>query len=350
MADYSNLFRGGGISSPGRKRSGKGGRMMLVFVIVCVIAAAAVWKLYSVASKDSGAEKNPSVSSRETVNNSGDKPSALPEIKSVTLDSGTRETAPDRLPSLSPKKLAEVKNTLNQAEQALKADDYVKARDAATKIIDSGVAKDSSIWKKAVSILGEANVGIFMTDVPAPEKQLYTIKEGDNLISIANRFSTTVEAIQKSNGLNPASPIIYPGKTLYIYTGKWTVKVSKRERRLYLYSGDRLFKVYTVGIGRQGRSPTGTFKISTKLKDPEWTYNGRTIPFGDKENVLGTRWMALTPTGKTNPNLRGYGIHGTWQPESVGTECSNGCIRMKNEDVNELFSILPYRTEVIIED
>jgi lipoprotein-anchoring transpeptidase ErfK/SrfK len=60
--------------------------------------------------------------------------------------------------------------------------------------------------------------------------------------------------------------------------------------------------------------------------------------------------MALTPTGDTDKNLSGYGIHGTWLPETIGTESSNGCIRMKNEEVNELYSILPYKTEVTIED
>ena len=60
--------------------------------------------------------------------------------------------------------------------------------------------------------------------------------------------------------------------------------------------------------------------------------------------------MALKPTGKTDMNLRGYGIHGTWKPESIGTQCSNGCIRMRNDDVNELFTILPYHTKVTIEE
>jgi lipoprotein-anchoring transpeptidase ErfK/SrfK len=103
-------------------------------------------------------------------------------------------------------------------------------------------------------------------------------------------------------------------------------------------------------VGRQGRTPSGTFKIAGKTLEPEWYYNGKTIPYGDKRNVLGTRWMALKPIKGTDPNLRGYGIHGTWMPETVGTQCSNGCIRMRNKEVEELFSILPYGTEIVIKD
>ena len=65
--------------------------------------------------------------------------------------------------------------------------------------------------------------------------------------------------------------------------------------------------------------------------------------------MLGTRWMSLKATGDTNKSLHGYGIHGTWKPETIGTKSSNGCIRMKNEEVNELFSIVPYNTPVKIE-
>ncbi|HRR06885.1 MAG TPA: L,D-transpeptidase, partial [Victivallales bacterium] len=102
--------------------------------------------------------------------------------------------------------------------------------------------------------------------------------------------------------------------------------------------------------GKQGRTPSGEFIITAKQKDPVWYIEGKAIPFGASENILGTRWLALTPAGTTDKNLKGYGIHGTWEPNSVGSATSNGCIRMKNEDVEELFSIIPLKTTVIIED
>ena len=69
-----------------------------------------------------------------------------------------------------------------------------------------------------------------------------------------------------------------------------------------------------------------------------------TIPYGNPENILGTRWMGF----KNSPGLTGFGIHGTTRPESIGREESSGCIRMGRSDVEELFGWTPYRTEVIV--
>ena len=68
--------------------------------------------------------------------------------------------------------------------------------------------------------------------------------------------------------------------------------------------------------------------------------DGQVVPFGDKENILGTRWMALAATGDTPP-AKGYGIHGTWDESSLGQQSSAGCIRMANRDVEELFVYIP---------
>ena len=65
------------------------------------------------------------------------------------------------------------------------------------------------------------------------------------------------------------------------------------------------------------------------------------VPFGDKENVLGTRWIRLVPNGKTSRQVSGLGIHGTWDPTSIGKAESNGCLRLLNKDVEELFAIIP---------
>lgn len=345
MADYSNLLRGGGLSAAERPKKNKGKNRIFIFVTLCCAVLICIW-IYLKITRSS----TKPVTENKTV--------IVPENKKNEIPTTTGETPPVKSElkktavnlSISLKTLNEVKENLAQAEQAISKDEFVTAKQHSLKILESGLKEGDEYWEKASAILGEANTGIYMHDVPAPNKKLYTIQEGDSLIRIAKRFNTTVESIQKSNNLDQTNPIIFPGKTLYIYTGDWSVKVSKSKFRLYLFDGKSLFKVYRIGIGKQGRTPSGLFEISTKQKEPIWYNEGKAIPFGSKENVLGTRWMALKPTGDTNQNLRGYGIHGTWQPDSVGTQSSNGCIRMKNEEVEELYSILPYRTEVLIAD
>ena len=80
-----------------------------------------------------------------------------------------------------------------------------------------------------------------------------------------------------------------------------------------------------------------------------WYHNGKVIASGDPENPLGSRWMRLTGTEDSNRNYKGYGIHGTKDRSSIGQNASNGCIRMLNEEVEELYDIIKTSVPVIIE-
>lgn len=238
---------------------------------------------------------------------------------------------------------------LRAAESQLTGNNLESARALAEKVLnDEGVTPFSPPWRKAARIVSQVNTLLINSDIPATEKVTYRIKSGDSLARIANQFNTTIGALQRGNGLDPNSARIYPGDTLRIYQADWNILVAKETFALMLRDGERLFKLYQVGIGRQNRTPVGTFKVTTKQKEPTWTPPGRIIPYGDPDNVLGTRWLGLTPTADTNPDLRGYGIHGTWEPETVGTASSEGCIRMRNEEVNELFDLVPMGTPVRI--
>ncbi|NOY80544.1 MAG: L,D-transpeptidase family protein [Kiritimatiellaeota bacterium] len=247
--------------------------------------------------------------------------------------------------------LAEQEKRLATAERQLARDKLLAARELARKILESPETQPfSPLWERAANVVSRVDTVLINTDAPAPEKVAYEIREGDTLSAIAKRFHTTVEGIQRSNKLDPTSAVIYPGDILHIYRGDWRITVKRSRFLLILYDDKHLFKLYPVGIGRQDRTPLGTFRIATKIREPAWTPPGRVIPYGDPENVLGTRWLGLEPIGDTDPTLRGYGIHGTWQPETVGTAASEGCIRMKNDSVNELFDIVPIGTPVLIED
>ncbi len=116
------------------------------------------------------------------------------------------------------------------------------------------------------------------------------------------------------------------------------IVVSIPDRKLALIEGERVVKVYSVAVGaRRSPSPTGMYKITTRIPDPTWYAPGKVIGPG-KENPLGTRWMGL--------NLRGFGIHGTNRPRSIGRAASHGCIRLRNSDVEELFELVSSGTVV----
>jgi lipoprotein-anchoring transpeptidase ErfK/SrfK len=108
--------------------------------------------------------------------------------------------------------------------------------------------------------------------------------------------------------------------------------ISIPDRKLAVMESDRVVKVYSTAVGApKTPSPAGSFTIVNSIEDPTWYTKGRTVPPG-KSNPLGTRWLGLS--------RKGYGIHGTNVPSSIGRNASHGCIRMRNHDVEELFSIV----------
>lgn len=110
------------------------------------------------------------------------------------------------------------------------------------------------------------------------------------------------------------------------------IVVSIPDRKLAVLEDDRVVKVYGTAVGAAvSPSPSGEFTIVHRITDPTWYTKGRVVPPG-KANPLGTRWLGLS--------VKGYGIHGTNRPASIGHNVSHGCIRMRNRDVEELFEMV----------
>jgi lipoprotein-anchoring transpeptidase ErfK/SrfK len=110
------------------------------------------------------------------------------------------------------------------------------------------------------------------------------------------------------------------------------IVVSLADRSLALFEGDRLVKSYDVAVGKPATpSPQGQFVVARRVANPTW-YGPDKIVGPGKKNPVGTRWIGL--------NLKGYGIHGTSVPSSIGKAASHGCIRMRNADVEELFELI----------
>jgi hypothetical protein len=108
--------------------------------------------------------------------------------------------------------------------------------------------------------------------------------------------------------------------------------ISIPDRKLAVMEEGRVLKVYFVAVGAAvSPSPTGTLKIVNKVIGPTYFHKGKVIPPG-KSNPLGDRWMGLSQ--------KGYGIHGTNVPSSIGKAASHGCIRMGKHDLGELFDLV----------
>ena len=116
---------------------------------------------------------------------------------------------------------------------------------------------------------------------------------------------------------------------------KRTIVVSLEDRKLALVEDGQVKRVYTVAVGKASTpSPVGTFAIQRRVKNPVYQHEGRVIQPGPG-NPVGTRWMGLS--------VKGYGIHGTNEPKSIGKAASHGCIRMARKDLEEMYEMVHVR-------
>ena len=110
------------------------------------------------------------------------------------------------------------------------------------------------------------------------------------------------------------------------------ILVSIPDRQLAVLEADRTIRIFPIAVGAaQTPSPSGAYRIVQHIPNPTWYTKGRIVPPG-KANPLGTRWLGLS--------VKGYGIHGTNNPSSIGHSASHGCIRMRNRDVEQLFDMV----------
>ncbi|WP_459929085.1 L,D-transpeptidase [Desulfosporosinus burensis] len=112
-----------------------------------------------------------------------------------------------------------------------------------------------------------------------------------------------------------------------------TITINKGNHTLLVISGDRIIRKYSVALGKEDSTPEGDFFISKKIMNPD-----KFVPLD--QNVYGTRAMELS-------NIN-FAIHGTNLPSSIGQEVSQGCIRLNNSEMEDLYAITPLYTPVKI--
>ena len=138
-----------------------------------------------------------------------------------------------------------------------------------------------------------------------------------------------------------------------------TIIINTRRRYLYLILGDGKAKRYGIGVGRAGFQWSGVAYVGRKQKWPawyppkemitrEWKQYKRKLPVkmaGGPDNPLGARALYLFQNGRDTL----YRIHGTNAPWTIGRAVSSGCIRLRNEDIKDLFNRVKVGTKVIVE-
>ena len=136
-----------------------------------------------------------------------------------------------------------------------------------------------------------------------------------------------------------------------------TVVIDTKDKFLYyVQEGGKALRM-GVGVGREGFGWTGVVQIGSKQENPKWfpppemverqpelaKYKTDGMP-GGEGNPLGVRALYLYDGGRDTL----FRIHGSNEPWTIGHRVSSGCIRMRNEDVIELFSRVSVGTRVVV--
>ena len=119
-----------------------------------------------------------------------------------------------------------------------------------------------------------------------------------------------------------------------------------RDRRVYVYDDDQVLDSFPVAIGAPGTpTPTGQFEIFQMVENPVWQspWTGEVFAPG-ANSALGLRWIGFAELSNGI-----IGFHGTPTVSSIGRATSNGCVRLRNEDVLALYSHVRMGMMVIVE-
>ena len=189
--------------------------------------------------------------------------------------------------------------------------------------------------------------------MPAPVYNSGVVRIDDNGLIQPQQV---VYAKPKKVRTREIDPMFLPQEVSYDGPQKaGTIVIDSDNKFLYLVGQNGMARRYGVGVGKEGFTWRGTQKISNKKEWPDWTppaemiqrvreKEGRILPIhmeGGPENPLGARAMYLGSTL--------YRIHGTNQPWTIGHNVSSGCIRMRNEDVVDLYERVKIGTTVVVQ-
>jgi lipoprotein-anchoring transpeptidase ErfK/SrfK len=141
----------------------------------------------------------------------------------------------------------------------------------------------------------------------------------------------TLPCWAQSSSAQSSSPQI-AAKTSARQRTRRVVLVSLADRRLAVIEDGSVLAYFPVAVGAAASpSPTGEFEIVNRVANPAYYHAGIVLEASENSPV-GTRWIGL--------NVKGYGIHGTNAPRSIGRAASHGCIRLTNRDVERLYAML----------
>ncbi len=201
--------------------------------------------------------------------------------------------------------------------------------------------------------LGQA---AFFAKVPAAQDPTgtfaaYAVVAGDSPDRIGRTHGMSRELVNRLRGHAPDSAALMVGERVAVLRVKdqtepdrigYHLRIDKSDFRMDLYVLGLFAKRYRITHGAAASpTPLGRTTVTAREWHPQWTHpvTKAVLPYGHPENILGPVWLAFAADGI---GKQGIGIHGYTGPDAeIGVMASNGCIRLANDDAEELYRTLP---------
>ena len=220
----------------------------------------------------------------------------------------------------------------------------IEARDRLNELLPLAQGQELLFIK---SKLAELSDKWLFSKVVYPEDKLtfnYKVAPGDMLSTIGKKHNVPYEVLMQIN--NMAKPeALQAGVAIKVINGPFHARVYRSTFTMDLYLQNTYVKSFSVGLGKHGmETPTGRWRAKEggKLIQPIWTdpVTGKTYHPEDPDYPLGSRWIAIEGIEGNAVGKKGFAIHGTKNPEQIGTPGSQGCIRLHNGDAILVYNLM----------
>lgn len=251
---------------------------------------------------------------------------------------------------------ADVRAAIEKSVQLRDQGKIVASRDLLNSVLDepmspqvraavkAQLSKLAETWMQSKEVMADDNLCSY-----------YQVQPGDKLAVIAKKYKVPYELLMDINGI-PKPEMLQAGQRLKVVEGPFNAVVYKGSFTMDLYLQRTYIKTYRVGLGKvEHETPNGRWRVANggKMVKPTWTDpdTGKTYVGSSPDYPLGSRWIALEGLEGAAKGRTGFAIHGTKEPETIGTRSSRGCIRLFNGDVIEVYDrMFEGVSEVLVKD
>lgn len=171
----------------------------------------------------------------------------------------------------------------------------------------------------------------------------HQVRRNEILMTIAAQYGVSTASLMASNPWLRKPSQLQIGDRVVIPPKQFSVVVSLDDRLLYVLYRGKVIKPFPVAVGTDAtKTPTGAFILTRKEKNPtQIPTGGSPVASNDVRKIVGTRWLEF--------DLRGYGIQGGGSLDTLASASTNGTIQMTNEDIEEVYELLPMDAPIRIE-